>query len=296
MSTPLLHVEGLSPSHGRWRPGSAWGGDPGQGAGMGWRPGLPSGGSGGGLGDGGVRAVSFTLAAGEALGITGRSGAGKSTLARLLARLDMAEAGTIVLEGVDIGAISPTRFARHRLRGAVQMLLQDAAASLPPHQGGAALLAETVARLCPAAPSAAAVRAACAAAGLEAHLLARRPHQLSQGQAVRLALARALIGAPRVLILDEPTAALDAGQRAGLMLRLDSLRRDSGLALIVLSHDLHLLRLMCPRLLVLDGGAMAEAGATAELLARPAHPATAALVATMARLQPGESGRKSSIL
>lgn len=280
MTDPVLCVSGLRRAFGpqpagpdRW----LWG-----------ALGRPSGG-GGDMG-GGLQDIAFDLPAGQALGITGVNGAGKSTLARVLARLAPADAGSIRLLGTEIAPIAPSRFARHPLRAALQMLLQEGPASLPPRQSARALLAETAARFAAraAAPDASdAARdpaQACALAGFDTHLLDRLPHQISQGQAVRLALARALVARPRVLILDEPTAALDATQRAGLMLRLDALRRETGLALIVISHDLHVLRLMCARLIVLDRGRIAEAGPTGDLLATPRHPATATLVAAMARL------------
>lgn len=236
----------------------------------------------------GLADISLTLAAGQALGITGVNGAGKSTLARVLARIEPADAGTITLLGEEIAQIPPARFATHPLRAGLQMLLQEAPASLPPHQSAQAILSQTAARFAArggdVAPLGAAISAACTAAGFDSHLLHRLPHQLSQGQAVRLALARALIARPKVLVLDEPTAALDATQRAGLMQRLDALRRDTGLALIVITHDLHIIRLMCDQLLVLDAGRVAEAGATADLLANPTHPATRALVGAMPRL------------
>lgn len=232
----------------------------------------------------GISEVSLCLHAGQALGVTGRSGAGKSTLGQVLARLAPLDAGQIWMDGQEIGHLPPRRFAGHALRGALQMLLQDAGASLIAHMSGREVLADAAARLCPGRPVSDEITHACAAAGFPAHLLGRLPHEMSQGQAVRLALARALIAQPRILILDEPTAALDAGVRAGLMQRLDLLRRERGMGLVIISHDLHLIRLMCTQIMVLAAGRVVETGDVAEVLAHPAHPDTQALVAAMPRL------------
>jgi peptide/nickel transport system ATP-binding protein len=231
--------------------------------------------------------LGFTLAPGEALGITGASGAGKSTLARLLARLETPDAGTISFEDTQIGAIPPERFARHPLRGAIQLVLQEARQSLAPRLAAADAIAAPLATLAPERgpelgpeARAARVREAAQRAHLPLHLLGRLPHALSQGQAARVALARALISRPRLLILDETLAPLDAAVQAGLLLTLDRLRAE-GVAIILVSHDLHPLRLLCGRLLVLDAGRIVAQGAPAALISAPPHPAMARLAAAM---------------
>jgi len=118
------------------------------------------------------------------------------------------------------------------------------------------------------------------AAGLDPALLARRPGQLSQGQLARAALVRAVIVAPRVLVLDEPTAALDATVQAGVLQYLNELRR-GGMALLLVTHDLHVARILADRLAVLQAGRIVETGRVAQLLSDPVHPATRALVAAM---------------
>ncbi|MGA0777919.1 MAG: ATP-binding cassette domain-containing protein [Gemmobacter sp.] len=217
--------------------------------------------------------VALVLGPGEVMGLAGRNGAGKTTLGRLIARLDPLGAGRIALSGSEIGQIAPADFARHPLRPAVQMVLADAGPSLPPGQSIARTLKETRARLGAAGTAADAM----AVAGFDPALAGRRPGALSQGQAVRAALARALIACPRVLILDECFAALDASARAEVVVALLRWRAETGAALIVIGHDMGLMRLMCGRVAILEGGRIVEEGAAAEVLGAPRHPATRAL-------------------
>jgi peptide/nickel transport system ATP-binding protein len=221
--------------------------------------------------------VDLDLGPGEVLGLAGRHGAGKTTLGRLIARLDPAGAGRMVLSGAEIGTIPPAAFARHRLRRSVQMVLSDAATSLPPGESIARTLHETRARLCGPAGAEAATEAAMTRAAFDPALAGRRPGALSQGQAVRAALARALIAEPRLLILDECFGALDASARAEALIALVRWQRDTGAALILIGHDIDLMRLACARIAILDRGRIVETGETLRLLADPRHPATRAL-------------------
>jgi oligopeptide/dipeptide ABC transporter ATP-binding protein len=122
--------------------------------------------------------------------------------------------------------------------------------------------------------------------GLADDLLGRRPHELSGGQQTRVGLARALAATPRLLILDEPTASLDVSVQATILKLTDGLRRERNMALLFVSHDLDVVKLMCARVLVLYLGRVAEAGPVDEILRHPAHPYTRALVAA----SPGHSG------
>lgn len=217
--------------------------------------------------------VDLSLGAGETLGLAGRHGAGKTTLGRLIARLDPLGAGRIALSGAEIGHLAPADFARHPLRPAVQMVLADAARSLPPGESIARTLEETRVRLGVAGDGAGAM----AAAGFDPALAARRPAALSQGQAVRAAMARALIARPGLLILDESLAALDASARAEVLLALRRWQEETGAALILIGHDMGLMRLACPRIAILEAGRIVETGATAAVLGAPRHAATRAL-------------------
>ncbi len=165
--------------------------------------------------------VSLSLDAGEAFALVGESGCGKSTLARLVNRLAVIDAGSIRLDGREIGAIPPRRFARDPARPAVQMVFQDATDSLDPRLTAAAAIAAPVRTLLKLdrAATRARVEEAADLAGLPLSLLDRYPHQLSGGQKARVGIARALAPRPRVLVLDEPTSALDVSVQA-VVLRL----------------------------------------------------------------------------
>ncbi|MFN3293062.1 MAG: ABC transporter ATP-binding protein [Gemmobacter sp.] len=222
----------------------------------------------------GLAGIDLNLHSGEVLALCGASGSGKTTLARIAARLDQPGSGSIVLDGQDIGTIPPARFSRDPRRSRVQMVFQDPADSFLPWQSVRQSICD------PVAPDPGALAEACRGAGLDPALLDRKPRALSQGQLARAALVRATVGHPQVLVLDEPTAALDAPLQAGVLHYLDALRR-AGMALLLVTHDLHVARLLADRLIVLDAGRIVEAGPVAHLLAQPAHPATQALVAAM---------------
>ncbi|MGI4985826.1 MAG: ABC transporter ATP-binding protein, partial [Janthinobacterium lividum] len=229
--------------------------------------------------------IGFDIAPGEALGIVGSSGCGKSTLAHVLARVAAVDAGSIVFDGVEIATTGPRRAAAARWRGALQLLFQDVRASLDPLRRVRDALAaswqtNTAARA--RADRGASldddIAALAARVALPLTLLDRRPHQLSGGEATRVGLARALAGRPRLLILDEPTASLDMTTQAEIVRTIDTLRREHGMALLFISHDLDLVRLLCARVLVMDAGRIVEAGDCARVFRSPAHPVTRALL------------------
>ncbi len=223
--------------------------------------------------------VSLQVAAGEAVALVGESGCGKSTLARLVNRLIDPSAGTIRLDGRDIGGIAPTRFARDPARRTVQMVFQDATDSLDPHlTAHAAIAAPIRALLRPGAGLDARVRAVAALAGFPPELLPRYPHQLSGGQKARVGIARALGPGPSLLVLDEPTSALDVSVQAVVLRLFADLRARLGTALLFISHDLNVVRLLCDRVLVMYLGQVVEHGPAALVFAAPRHPYTQALV------------------
>ncbi|MDQ0394915.1 ABC transporter ATP-binding protein [Labrys monachus] len=220
--------------------------------------------------------VSFEVDAGESLGLVGESGSGKSTIARLVSKLVDADSGAIRFEGRDIGPIPPRRFAGDPARRKIGLVFQNAGDALNPAFNAARNIAIGAGT---GNVDAARIAAKAAEAGLARELLDRRPHQLSGGQQARVGIARALMSEPSLLILDEPTAALDVSVQAAVLKLIDALRREKDLALIFVSHDLEVIRLMCNRVMVLYLGRVAEYGPVADLLERPAHPYTRALIA-----------------
>jgi len=220
-----------------------------------------------------VADVSFAIAAGGSLGLVGESGSGKSTIARLVTRLLSIDDGNLTFEGRDIGSIPPRQFARDAARRAIQLVFQNADDALNP----AFTTARNIAIAGGTSPTQ--IAAAAAAVGLSPELLSRRPHQLSGGQQARVGIARALLPDPRLLVMDEPTASLDVSVQAAVLKLIDGLRRERSIALLFVSHDLEVVRLMCDHVLVLYLGRVAEYGPVEEVMARPAHPYTRALLA-----------------
>lgn len=223
--------------------------------------------------------ISFTLAAGETLGIVGESGAGKTSLLRTILGLDRPDGGSVTFDGADIFRLSRQDLRNHRRK--IQAVFQDPAASLDPRQRVETIVAEPL-YLLPEPLSAAERRVRVAAilerVGLSPADAGRLPHQFSGGQRQRIAIARALILKPKLVVLDEAVSALDVSIRADILDLLASLGHEFGIAYLFVSHDLSVMRAVTDRLLVLQNGRIVEQGATAELLASPQHPYTRELV------------------
>jgi oligopeptide/dipeptide ABC transporter ATP-binding protein len=233
--------------------------------------------------------VHLQIAAGESVGLVGESGCGKSTLVRLLARLLDPSEGRIRFDGEDLAAIPAARFARLPQRAAIQMVFQDPTDSLNPRYTARETIAEPLALLTGLRGREAQARVDEVAhqVGLPAELLGRFPHQLSGGQKARVGIARALAVRPRLLILDEPTAALDVSVQAVVLQLLDRLRRDLGLSCLFVSHDLNVVRLLTDRVAVMYLGRIVEQGPSEALFRAPEHPYTRALVSAI----PGQGPR-----
>jgi peptide/nickel transport system ATP-binding protein len=229
-----------------------------------------------------LTAVSFTVRAGEALGIVGESGSGKSTLARAVLRLLEASSGRVVWMGRSLEAL-PAHELR-ALRRDLQVIFQDPLDSLDPRMTVAEIVAEPLQVHEPALDARAregAVRAVLARVGLSAALAGRYPHELSGGQCQRVGIARAMILEPRLLVCDEPVSALDAPAQQQIVTLLAELRAASGMSLLFISHNLALVRRLCARVLVLYLGRMMELAPTAALFAAPRHPYSRELLAAI---------------
>ncbi|MBP7241161.1 ABC transporter ATP-binding protein [Amaricoccus sp.] len=226
-----------------------------------------------------VRNVSFTLHAGESLGLVGESGCGKSTLTRAVLGLDALQGGRIVLDGEEIRA--GEAMARE-LRARIQAVFQDPYGSFDPRWRVGRLVAEPF-HVVDDAPGGEArtqaVAAALEAVGLAASDAGRFIHEFSGGQRQRIAIARALIIRPKLIVLDEAVSALDVRVRAQILDLLDGLSTRYGLSYLFISHDLHVVRAVTDRVLVMRAGEIVEAGPTERVFSRPTHPYTRELLA-----------------
>jgi len=225
-----------------------------------------------------VRHVGFELQRGEALGLVGESGSGKSTLGRmLLGLLDKTEGG-VQFDGENL----PRRYRRadfQRHARHMQMVFQDAYSTLNPRWTIGASLAEPLHLLGDKRDIDARIATALQRVGLSPALAAHYPHEFSGGQRQRIGIARALMTEPRLLICDEPVSALDVSVQAQIINLLVDLRRDLGLSLILISHDLAVVRHLCDRVAVMQRGAIVEIGDTERLYDSPQHEFTRKLLA-----------------
>ena len=231
-----------------------------------------------------VDGISFTINRGESVGLVGESGCGKSTTSTMVMRLIDKSDGVIVFDGEDIGAIAANAFAKLPLRRRIQMVFQDPTDSLNPRFTAARAIADPIFRL-GHLKGREAVRARCEAlarqVGLPVELLDRFPHQLSGGQKARVGIARAIALNPELVILDEPTAALDVSVQAVVLNLLQELKDTLGMSYLFVSHDLNVVRLLCDRVIVMRAGRIVEQGPTEEILVSPQAQYTRDLLAAI---------------
>lgn len=232
-----------------------------------------------------VKGVSWRVAAGEALGLVGTSGCGKSTTARAVVGLVPATGGAIRFKGHDVADMTPMeRRAFHRR---VQMVFQDASGSLNPRMTVRTMLAETltVHRMVAARSM---IEARCRElldqVGLAATALEQYPRELSGGQCQRVSLARCLAVEPQVLLADEPVSALDVSVQARIINLLREVQSRLGLALVLIAHDLAVVRNVCDRVCVMAEGEIVEEGLATEVFSNPHHARTRALIDAIPRL------------
>jgi peptide/nickel transport system ATP-binding protein len=218
-----------------------------------------------------VDGISFTVGRGESVGLVGESGCGKSTTSMMVMRLIDKTGGTILFDGEDIGEIPARKFATLPLRKRIQMVFQDPTDSLNPRYTAARAIADPILRL--GNGERARVRERCEElarqVGLPVELLDRFPHQLSGGQKARVGIARAIALKPDLIILDEPTAALDVSVQAVVLNLLQDLKDSLGMSYLFVSHDLNVVRLLCDRVIVMKTGQIVEQGPTERVLVAP---------------------------
>ena len=219
-----------------------------------------------------VDGISFTVGHGESVGLVGESGCGKSTTSMMVMRLLDQTSGRIVFDGDEIGAIMPNSFARLPLRKSIQMVFQDPTDSLNPRFTAARAIADPIMQLGDI-KGRDALRARCeelaGLVGLPVNLLDRFPHQLSGGQKARVGIARAMALHPKLVILDEPTAALDVSVQAVVLNLLQDLKASMGMSYLFVSHDLNVVRLLCDRVIVMRSGRIVEQGSSERVLGDP---------------------------
>jgi peptide/nickel transport system ATP-binding protein len=242
-----------------------------------------------------VDGVSFDVDRGETLGLVGESGCGKSTAARTVLRLEEPTAGTICFDGEDVG--EHDRAARKRFRRRVGMTFQDPTSSFDPRMTVGKSVAEPLAAhgLGDRERRREVAEDLIERVGLAAADYDRYPHEFSGGQKQRLALARALISNPDLLIADEPVSALDVSVQAEILGLLADLQSDLGLSVVLISHDLSVVRELCDRVAVMYLGEIVETGPTGDLFDAPRHPYTRALLASIPAPDPRDRGRSGGL-
>ena len=232
-----------------------------------------------------VDGVDLRVEKGETLAVVGESGCGKSTLGRLLLRLQEADAGSIRLDGADLRAMRGR--ALRAVRRRMQVVFQDPFSSLDPRQRVRDVLVRPM-LLHGVVPNRRVAEARAAAlmerVGLFPAQLALLPHQFSGGQRQRVAIARALSVGPELIVCDEPVSALDVSVQAQVVNLLQDLQRDTGVALLFISHDLAVVRHLAHRVAVMYAGRVVETGSVEAIFAAPAHPYTRALLLSAPRL------------
>jgi peptide/nickel transport system ATP-binding protein len=231
-----------------------------------------------------VDGITLSVNRGEALGIVGESGSGKSTIARSVVGLAPVSGGRIVFEKTPVQEMDAAR--RQAFRRAVQMVFQDPFTSLNPSYTVAQTLAEPLRRhkICPLSKQPAEIAELMVKVDLSPDLLSRRPAQLSGGQRQRVGIARALALRPKLIIADEVTSALDVTVQAQILGLFEKLRSTMNLSLILITHDLAVVRHLCERVAVMRHGRLVELGTTEQIFTAPRESYTQELLAAIPRI------------
>ncbi len=233
----------------------------------------------------GVADVSFTIAPGETYAVVGESGSGKTTLLRAIAGLLPAAGGSVRFGGQEITGLSAAEY--RPLRKDIAVMFQDPVGSLSPRRTVYALLAEPyVINGMKDRDLRAEVARLLNMVGLPADFAERYPHQLSGGQARRIGVARALALSPKLILADEPTAGLDVSVQGELLNLLNDLRENLGLAMMMITHNLNVIRHVADRMGIMYLGRLVEEGDTQAIFARPRHPYTLCLLSANSSLNP----------
>ena len=228
--------------------------------------------------------VSFQLRRGEILGLVGESGCGKSTVARCVMNVYRPTAGHIYYDGIDTCDAAQFRANRRRLEAERQIIFQDSTSSLDPRMTAAEIIAEPM-RIHRVKPPRGSLRAEAAFqlyyVGMEESYLDKCPPEMSGGQRQRVAIAWALSMEPKLLVADEPVAALDVSIQAQIINLFSHLRQEHGFSILFIAHDLSMVEYLCDRVGVMYRGKLVEIGPTEAVFARPRHDYTRALLSAI---------------
>ncbi|MEP4196800.1 MAG: oligopeptide/dipeptide ABC transporter ATP-binding protein [Aliishimia sp.] len=244
-----------------------------------------------------VDGVSLRVRRGETFAIVGESGCGKSTLARVLMRLLDPTSGNVLFDGHEVSAARGA--ALQTLRKQMQFIFQDPFSSLNPRMSVGKLVGEPLEVHAPelnAQQRRERVAELLRKVGLRAEYAGRYPHEFSGGQRQRIGIARALASGPKLIIGDEPVSALDVSVQAQVINLLGDLSRDMGLTLVIIAHDLGVIRHMSDRVAVMYLGRIVESGPTEDVYATPRHPYTRALLASIPTMGGKPGGHKATVL
>lgn len=235
-----------------------------------------------------IDGISFAISKGEVLSLVGESGCGKSTVGRTLTGLEEATAGSAQIDETEMLGLSRSAFKPLRRR--IQMIFQDPFASLNPRLTIEQTLAEPL-RIHGLASTkeetGTIIAGILAKVGLDPKVMKRFPHEFSGGQRQRIGIARVMILAPSLIIADEPVSALDVSIQAQVLNLIKQLQRESGVAMLFISHDLGVVRHISDRVAVMYLGRIVEIGPKADMFDRPAHPYTQLLLASVPKVDPG---------
>ena len=228
-----------------------------------------------------VKNINFKIKKGECVGLVGESGCGKSTTSAILSRLIDASEGKIIFNKNDISTFAAKNFSKNSIRSDIQMVFQDPTESLNPRYTTRQSISDPLKNLTEMNSKEinSKVIEVSSLVGLPHNLLDRLPHQLSGGQKARVGIARAIVLSPKILILDEPTASLDVSIQAIILNLLVDLRAKLGMSYLFVSHDLHVVQLLCDYIIVMKEGVIIEQGNSDQIISSPKEDYTKSLLA-----------------